>query len=44
MQGSSHEGEHAPIDVSGLDLRDDVRLKIRDQLACVRVAPIGAIT
>jgi hypothetical protein len=44
VQGSSHEGEHAPVDVSGLDLRDDVGLKIRNQLACVRVAPIGAIT
>ncbi len=44
VQGSSHKGKHATVDVSGLDLRDDVGLKIRDQLACVRVAPIGAIT
>ncbi len=44
VQGSSHEGEHAPVDVSGLDLRDDVGLKIRDQLGRVRIAPIGAVT
>ena len=44
MQRSSHKGKHTPVDVSGLDLRDDVRLKIRDQLVCVRVAPIGAVT
>ena len=44
VQGSSHEGKHAAVDVSGLDLRDDLGLKIRDQLGCVRVAPIGAIT
>ena len=44
VQGSSHEGEHAPIDVSGLNLRDDVGLKIRDQFGCVRVAAIGTIT
>ena len=44
MQRSSHEGEHAPVDVSRLDLRDDVGLKIRDQLGGVRIAPIGAVT
>jgi hypothetical protein len=44
MQRSPHKGKHAPVDVSGLDLCDDVGLKIRDQLACVRVAAIGAIT
>jgi hypothetical protein len=44
MQGSSHKGKHAAVDVSGLDLRDDVGLKIRDQFGCVRVAAIGAIT
>ena len=44
MQRSSHEGKHAPIDVSGLDLRGDVGLKIRDQLVRLRVAAIGAIT
>jgi plasmid maintenance system killer protein len=44
MQRSSHKGKHAPVDVSGLDLRDDVGLKIRDQLVCVRVAAIDAIT
>jgi hypothetical protein len=44
MQHSSHKGKHAPVDVSGLDLRDDVGLKIRDQFGCVRVAAIGAIT
>ena len=44
VQRSSHEGEHAPVDVFGLDLRDDVGLKIRDQLGRVRVALIGAVT
>ena len=44
VQRPSHKGKHAPVDVSGLDLRDDVGLKIRDQFGCVRVAAIGAIT
>ena len=44
MQHPSHEGEHALVDVSRLELRDDVGLKIRDQLGCVRISPIGAIT
>ncbi len=44
MQRSSHEGEYAPVNVSSLDLRDDVGLKIRNQLGCVRVASIGAVT
>ena len=44
MQRSSHKSKHAPVDVSGLDLRDDVGLKIHDQSGCVRVAAIGAIT
>ncbi|MEO6780409.1 MAG: hypothetical protein ABI196_05765 [Bradyrhizobium sp.] len=44
MQRSSHKGKHAPVDVAALDLRDDVGLKIRDQLVCVSVAAIGAIT
>jgi hypothetical protein len=44
VQGSSHDGEHAPVDVSSLDLRDDVGLKIRDQLGRVRIALIGAVT
>ena len=44
MQRPSHEGEHAAVDMSRLDLRDDVGLKIRNQLACVGVAPVGAIT
>lgn len=44
VQGSSYKGKHAAVDVSGLDLRDDVGLKIRDQFGCVRVAAIGAIT
>ena len=43
VQRSSHEGEHAPVDVSRLDPRDDVGLKIRDQLGCIRIAPIGAV-
>jgi hypothetical protein len=44
LERTSHKRKQAPIDVSGFDLRDDVCLKIRDQLACVRVATIGAIT
>ena len=43
VQDSSHQGEHAPVGVSGLDLRNDVGLKIRDQFGCVHVAPIGAV-
>ena len=27
VQRSSHEGEHAPVDVSGLDPRNDIGLK-----------------
>jgi hypothetical protein len=30
--------------LSGLDLRDDAGLKIRDQLACIGITPVGAIT
>jgi hypothetical protein len=44
VQGSSNKGKHADVDVSGLDLRDDVGLKIRDQFGCVRVVVIDAIT
>ena len=44
MQGSSHKGKHTAVDVPGLDLRDDVGLKIRDQFGCVRVAAVGAVT
>ena len=44
VQGPSHEGEHAPIDVSCLNLRDNVDLKIRDQLGRVRIASIGTVT
>lgn len=44
LQGSSHKDKHAAVDVSGLDLRDDVGLKFRDQFGCVHVAPIGAMS
>ncbi len=44
MQRSAHEGEHACIDLSRLNPRDDIGLKIRDQLGRVRIAAIGAIT
>jgi hypothetical protein len=43
VQRSSHEDEHAPVDVTRLDPRDDVGLKFRDQLGGVRIAPIGAV-
>jgi hypothetical protein len=43
VQGSSHKGKHAAVDVSGLDLRGDLGPKIRDQFGHVHVAPIGAI-
>jgi hypothetical protein len=43
VQGPTHEGEQAAVDISGLDLRDDVGLKFRDQFGCVHVAPIGAV-
>ena len=42
--GPAHEGEHAPVDVSGFDLCDDVGLKIRDQLGRVCIALLGAVT
>src|SRR5260370_40080888 len=44
MQRSSHKGKHAPVDASGLHLRDAVGLKIGPPLLSVRAASIGAIT
>jgi hypothetical protein len=44
VQGSSHEGKHAAINVTDIHLRDDVGLKIRDQLGCVVIASVDAVT
>ena len=43
VQRSSHKGEHAPVDVSCLDPRNDIGLKLRNQLGSVRIASIGAV-
>src|SRR5437016_8004595 len=43
MQCPSHVGEHAPINMSRLDSRSDISLKIRDQTGRVRVPAVGAV-
>src|SRR5262252_4661858 len=43
MQCPSHVGEHAPIDMSCLDSRSDISLKIRDQTGGVGVPAVGAV-
>ena len=43
MQCPSHVGEHAPINMSRLDSRSDISLKIRDQTGGVRVPAVGAV-
>ena len=43
MQRPSHVGEHAPIDMSRLDSRSDISLKIRDQTGRVGVPEVGAV-
>ena len=43
MQRASHEGEHLRLDVSRLDLRHDVGLKLGNQLVRLLVTAIGAI-
>jgi hypothetical protein len=43
VQRCSHESEHARVDVSGLDPRDDFGLKVRDQFGRVCIAPVGAV-
>src|SRR5262249_40501372 len=43
MQCPSHVGEHAPIDMSCLDSRSDISLKIRDQTGRVGVPAVGAV-
>ena len=43
MQCPSHVGEHAPIDMSCLDSRSNISLKIRDQTGRVGVPAVGAV-
>ena len=43
MQRSSHEGKHGCVNVSRLDPRHHVGLKIRNQFGCFRIAAIGAV-
>ena len=43
MQCPSHIGEHVPIDMSRLDSRSDISLKIRDQTGGIRVPAVGAV-
>jgi hypothetical protein len=43
MQRPSHVGEQAPINMSRLDSRSDISLKIRDQTGRVRVPAVGAV-
>src|SRR5262249_38665614 len=35
--------EHPHVDMSRLDLGDDIGLKVRDQSGGVRIAPVGAV-
>jgi hypothetical protein len=43
VQGTSYEGEHAPINVPRLNPRGDLSLKVRDQTGSIRIATVGAI-
>src|SRR5260370_16530889 len=43
MRCPPHLGDPAPIDMSRLDSRSDISLKIRDQTGRVRVPAVGAV-
>src|SRR5919108_5533778 len=43
MQRASDAGEHVPINMSRLDSRSDISLKIRDQAGRIRVPAVCAV-